>query len=89
MRAPATSGEMFATELGPIVSLLLTLVDVVGGDGWDAVGGGVAAWLGVFVALVLGGEELVEFGEAAVVVGLVDYLLGGLEVVGDGWLVLV
>ena len=30
-----------------------------------------------------------EFGEAAVVVGLVDDLLGGLEVVGDGWLVLV
>ena len=45
--------------------------------------GGVVWWCS------LGGEELVEFGEAAVVVGLVDDFFGGLEVVGDGWLVLV
>ena len=45
--------------------------------------GGVVWWCS------LGGEELVEFGEAAVVVGLVDDFFGGLEVVGDGCLVLV
>ena len=43
----------------------------------------------VFVAYGLGGEELVEFGAAAMVVGLVDDFFGGLEVVGDGWLVLI
>ena len=43
----------------------------------------------VLLSFVLGGEELVEFGEAAVVVGLVDDFFGGLEMVGDGWLVLV
>ena len=44
---------------------------------------------GVVLCCRLGGEELVEFGEAAVVVGLVDDFFGGLEVVGDGWLVLI
>ena len=50
-------------------------------------GGGVACVARVFVAFGLGGEELVELGEAAVVVGLVDDFFGGLEMVGDGWLV--
>ena len=55
---------------------------------WRSAAAKLCCW-GVVWWCSLGGEELVEFGEAAVVVGLVDDFFGGLEVVGDGWLVLV